>query len=216
MGKRITYDIVGGERFGMLTVLKELSRRFNGRQNYRYVLCKCDCGKEVEIRLTSITSENSKSCGCLTRKNDKTNLDTSTHKLSKHSLYHTYHKILNRCYDESNERYHRYGGRGIKVCKEWRKDFISFYNWAMSNGWQKGLQIDRYPNNDGNYEPNNCRVTTSLENNNNRADNVIIMFNGNNVTIPMLARMVNIPYKQLYYRIATKKMTAEQAIKYDS
>ena len=187
--KKTKYNLLGGEKFGMFVVLSELPKR----DNYRYILCRCECGSEIEIRLTSITSGASKSCGCLTRANDKNNLDTSTHGLSKHPLYKVYYGILRRCYDTSSQRYNDYGGRGIVMCEEWRNSFLSFYNWALANGWQRRLQIDRYPNNDGNYEPSNCRIATSQQNSNNKRNTTKVKFNGENITVTDLARGTNIP-----------------------
>lgn len=70
--------------------------------------------------------------------------------------------MLARCYDPKHEHYHYYGGRGIQVCEEWRDDFLNFYDWAMSNGYQDNLTIDRI-NPDGNYTPGNCRWATRKE-----------------------------------------------------
>lgn len=81
------------------------------------------------------------------------------HGMSKTRLYASYHAMKKRCYNNNDKRYHRYGGRGITVCAEWldkKNGFINFYNWAMANGYQDDLTIDRI-NNDGNYEPSNCR-----------------------------------------------------------
>lgn len=66
--------------------------------------------------------------------------------------------MIDRVTNKNNPRYERYLGRGITICEEWRNDFMSFYNWSMDNGWESGLSIDRI-NNDGNYEPSNCRWT---------------------------------------------------------
>lgn len=72
-----------------------------------------------------------------------------------------------RCYVVKNKSYHRYGGRGIKICQEWLGEKDVFINWALENGSKKGLQIDRRDN-DGNYEPGNCRFVTPLVNSNNK------------------------------------------------
>jgi hypothetical protein len=71
--------------------------------------------------------------------------------------------MKDRCYNKNNKSYKNYGGRRIKVYYEWKDNFINFYNWAIENGWEKGLQIDR-KNNDGNYYPSNCRFVTPLVN----------------------------------------------------
>jgi len=89
------------------------------------------------------------------------------HGHSGHLLYGVWRAMKARCYNSNNKKYEYYGGRGIIVCKEWLVDFMNFYSWAIKNGWEKGLQIDRKEN-DGNYEPENCRFVTSKSNNNNQ------------------------------------------------
>lgn len=98
----------------------------------------------------------------------------TTHGLSKHPLYLTWRNIIKRCHWDKYKFKHRYADRGIIVCDLWRYNFVNFYNWAIENNWQKGLQIDRI-NNDGNYEPNNCRFVTSATNNRNRSNNVLTL-----------------------------------------
>ena len=83
--------------------------------------------------------------------------------LSNHPLRAKYDDLKNRCYNKNNTSYKWYGGRGIKVCDEWKNNFKSFYDWAIENNWQKGLQIDRIDNNK-NYAPDNCRFVTPKEN----------------------------------------------------
>lgn len=85
-----------------------------------------------------------------------------THGLNKHPLYAVWTCMKQRCYNPRNPKYDGYGGRGITVCSEWLDSFQVFYNWAIANGYKKGLTIDRI-NNDGNYCPQNCRWATPLE-----------------------------------------------------
>lgn len=83
------------------------------------------------------------------------------------TLVSRYKHIKERCYNPNSKAYKRYGARGIKMCEEWLNDYMAFENWAFSNGFQEGLAIDRIDN-DGNYEPNNCRFVTLKENNQKR------------------------------------------------
>lgn len=93
-------------------------------------------------------------------------MGAKTHRLSNHPLYHCLAGMIQRCTNKKNAAYKYYGGRGILLCAEWRNNFEAFYLWAIDNGWEKGLTIDRI-NNDGNYEPGNCRWVTLKENMNN-------------------------------------------------
>lgn len=86
---------------------------------------------------------------------------------------HTWRNMKHRCYNPSNTHYRYYGGRGIEVCEEWLTSFSSFKEWAESNGWAPGLEIDRI-NNDGNYSPDNCRFVAQRENKNNCSYTVLL------------------------------------------
>jgi hypothetical protein len=82
---------------------------------------------------------------------------------TKHPIYHLRYTIMTRCYNASGSDFRFYQGRGIKVCDEWKNDFIAFFKWCIDNGWQKGLVLDRI-NNSKDYTPENCRFITNSEN----------------------------------------------------
>jgi len=158
-----------GDRFGRLVVTGEADRHITSTgQIKRIIRCQCDCGRDTKVFLSALRNSKipTNSCGCLQAERAK-NANTQ-HGLSQHSLYGKLEGMKKRCYNPKVSGYHRYGGRGIKICEEWLNNFMSFYNWAMANGWKEGLQIDRI-NNDGNYEPNNCRFVTSAVNNRNQS-----------------------------------------------
>lgn len=98
------------------------------------------------------------------------------HGLKNHLIYKLYGYIRQRCHNPNNPSYHRYGGRGITMCDEWIKSFMSFYNWCIENGWQPGLEIDRKENDLG-YSPDNCRFVTDKVNANNRHNTTLLFFN---------------------------------------
>jgi len=89
--------------------------------------------------------------------------------LSSHPLYNVWYHMKHRCYNKTSKHYHRYGGRGITVCKEWKDDFLCFYGWALANGWEPGLTIDRTDNDKG-YSLDNVRFIPIRENERNRGN----------------------------------------------
>lgn len=172
-----------GMKFGRLTVLKRV-------EPFSYPIywrCICDCGNEVTVRGSHLKDEHVRSCGCLA-------VDTSTtHGLSNHRIYNIWCKMLSRCNNSHNNEFHNYGARGIKICDEWQLNFMSFYNWSMKNGYSDNLTIDRIDNN-GNYEPNNCRWTTAKEQANNRRSNKLLEYNGEIKTIAQWCEMYSLNY----------------------
>lgn len=126
------------------------------------------------------------------------------HGLSKHPLFRVWSHILDRCYNiaPAHINYRYYQGKGIKVCDEWKNNFKVFYDWAIANGWQKSLTIDRLDSN-GNYEPENCQFITRSENSKRMAkDNPTYgEYNGNSV---LNENMV----KEIKYRLAAKESGA--------
>lgn len=186
-----------GEKFGRLTVLKELPERKHGGKVYR---CQCDCGNTVDVRKDILKSGNTKSCGCLQReKASITAKNKRTHGQSKTRLYGIYHHIINRCYNENVRNYSNYGKRGIKVCDEWLHNFQAFYEWAMNNGYRETLTIDRI-NVNGNYEPSNCRWATPKQQSNNRRSSILLTYNGETKTIKQWAEKLNCKYCTMVYR----------------
>ena len=141
-----------GQVFGRLTV--ESFSHMNGKHSYWN--CRCECGNIHIVRSDCLKGGLVKSCGCLNREPRGI-----THGQSKTKLYHVWAGIKQRCNNPNANHYDRYGGRGITYCKEWEK-YEPFYTWAMNNGYQEGLTIDRIDN-DGNYEPTNCRWITIAE-----------------------------------------------------
>ena len=97
-------------------------------------------------------------------------------------LYMIYYHIKTRCFNKKDIRWKHYGGRGITICKEWKNDYLSFKNWALSNGYKQNLSIDRIDN-DGNYCPENCRWSTTKEQCNNKRNNLHITAFGETKTI---------------------------------
>lgn len=148
------------QAFGRWTVLQYDCTK-NGEA---YWLCKCTCGTVRSVNGYHLRSGRSTSCGCYSAELKRENFPRTTHGLKKANprLYRIWQGMLNRCRRPKDKYYQRYGGRGISVCEEWHC-FPAFYEWAMANGYQDNLTIDRIDVN-GNYEPSNCQWLTMAEN----------------------------------------------------
>lgn len=161
-----------GRKFGKLLVIS--FSHYHSTRSTTVWDCLCDCGKHKKVARGELISKTAISCGCYRKDVPK----EIKHGLINHPLYRVWADIKTRCYSKSAKSYVYYGGRGIKMCDEWKNDFKLFYDWSISNGWEKGLQIDRYPNNNGNYEPINCRYATRKDNIKNRRCSILIEING--------------------------------------
>ena len=153
-------------------LIKDLDMMFateSSKQETRFGIYRCGfCGTEFKANTYEINRGGIKSCGCYQKR--RTIETNKTHGLSNTRLSGIWSEIKNRTLNSKYKDYLDYGGRGITICDEWKNDFMSFYNWAMSNGYEenKGLSIDRIDN-DGNYEPSNCRwVSSNIQNRNKR------------------------------------------------
>lgn len=146
MGNKIEMK---GKKFNRLLVISESHKRKEGY----YWECLCDCGNHTVVLGQKLRNGHTKSCGCLQAIN--TSKANTKHGMSHSRLTNIHSSMKKRCNNRNNKNYEGYGGRGIKVCEEW-EDFATFAEWALKNGYKDHLTIERI-NNDGNYEPDNCK-----------------------------------------------------------
>lgn len=146
---------VWGQKIGNNGVQYLCDNRF--KNGIRYAFLRCSCGKIFIANIQQIKTNWTRGCGCKLKTKDG---------LSKHPLYIVWSNMMRRCTNKFSIQYKDYGGRGIKVCKQWH-NFIVFYEWSINNKYEKGLFIDRINNNKG-YTPDNCRFVTRGTNNRNK------------------------------------------------
>jgi hypothetical protein len=180
-------------RYGRLTVIALHHR--DARKAYWE--CKCDCGKTTIVRNCALTSGNTKSCGCL---NDELRLDRNyTHGLSDCVEYRAWSYMKTRCCNTDIKSAPRYSGRGIKICDRWLDSFENFYE-DMGKKPSPKHSLDRI-NNDGDYEPSNCRWATWEEQANNNSNNVKFVIDGETITRANLCKKYGINYSAFRHRI---------------
>ena len=150
-----------GQRFGKLEVLERVANR---KSKARW-LCQCDCGARKEIQAANLRNGNTRSCGCGMRTHGMTGM--RTHGMTSTPEYGIWKGMKRRCLNPRDSYWENYGGRGISICERWLNSFENFYA-DMGKRPSPDLSIDRYPNNDGNYEPANCRWATKSQQNANR------------------------------------------------
>jgi len=151
-----------GLTFGRLTVL----RRSENRGDRVVWLCKCECGQEKSIEANSLRTGKTKSCGCLLSETMRKR--QYKHGFGNERLWIIWRNMIDRCTNTKHPNYRRYGGRGTSVCNEWKNNYLAFKSWALSHSYADNLTIDRTDNN-GNYEPDNCKwVTTDVQDYNKR------------------------------------------------
>lgn len=168
-----------GQRFGRWVVVEDIGTVRDRWAFKSAVIVKCDCGAVKQLFYSVLKSKLSTSCGCYRRETASNMIKNKEHKhnLSKHPLYQIWRGMKCRCLNPTDRGYKDYGGRGITVCDEWVNDFKSFYNWAINNGWEKGLINDRRDNNKG-YSPDNCRFVDDATSMRNTRNNNNISYNG--------------------------------------
>lgn len=192
MKKIKKHSISAGDKFGRWTVVVAES---SNKNNQYMAIMQCECGVEKEVSISNVVLGKSKSCGCLAK--EETGDRARTHGMSKTREYATWNRMWSRCTNPIVERYPIYGGRGIRVCNRW-KNFENFFE-DMGFIPSKLHSIGRI-NNDGNYEPSNCRWETPKQQRENKSSNRFITRNGESKTVSQWSDETGIPYSRLYQR----------------
>lgn len=163
----------------MKLITKYPREKHNNGFYYYYGLFLCPyCDKEVRKRLSA--GKTDKSCGCMTSKIISKVNTKHGDGYNSSGLYNIWHQMKKRCYSPNSKRYKDWGGRGITICKQWKESYVKFKFWALNNGYKDGLTIER-KNNNGNYEPLNCKWATRKEQVRNKKNNKLTMEKANQI-----------------------------------
>lgn len=182
-----------GRKYNQLTVLEYGGSRQFSKSRESTWKCRCVCGKELVVAQRYLVTGGTKSCGCIVGKHKRTHGATGT------TEYRAWDAMRRRCNDAGDTRYPGYGGRGIRVCERWMK----FENFIADMGIRPSADhsLDRYPNNDGNYEPGNCRWATRVQQSNNRRSSRTLTINGQTKTYAQWERQVGLPAGRIFKRL---------------
>lgn len=183
------------QRFGRLVVLHEAGRSKAGKVLW---LCQCDCGNTKIVVGGDLRSGKTTSCGCYHQDVAATQATIHGERFSR--LYRIWGAMKYRCYNPSAAHYANYGGRGIKVCAEWKRSFPAFQKWALENGYSDGLSIDRIDV-DAGYSPGNCRWVDETTQARNKRSNRNLIFRGKNQSVAAWADETGIPAQTIYHRL---------------
>ena len=206
-------DLIG-KRFGKLVVISVVPKEERKDKKRMYYNVICDCGTRKVVRRDSLTSGAVISCGC-TQKERARELRLK-HDYYNERLYKVWAGMKQRCSNPNNKEYSKYGGKGISVCSEWANSYPVFREFMLSHGYDPNAPfgkctIDRI-NNDGDYEPNNCRIITIQEQQHNRETSAFYYLNGEKLTLAQVAEKTGIKRVTLQCRL-DKGMSIEDAIR---
>lgn len=203
-----------GQRYSRLVVLAHAGRSRAGKLLWQ---CLCDCGSTCVAPTGALRSGNTKSCGCLSRERaaQRAYERSTTHGLSGHPLYHTWSHMISRCTDPSNADFGNYGGRGISVCERWlvgQGGMSGLECFIADVGDRpKGTSLDRV-NNNGNYEPKNCRWASRSVQSRNKRTNIVVRVEGKKLCLKDACEAVGANYSTVQYRIRNGMSFNEAAV----
>ena len=199
---------LAGQKFGRLTILRRLGiLQCYGREQ-ECVMCRCDCGNERVLPESYVKSGHTRSCGCAHGQRLKADDGRVSHDLCGTRIHSIWSKMKGRCYCVTDAKYPRYGGRGIKICERWQK-LENFYA-DMGDPPSGEYSIDRIDN-DGNYEPENCRWATTTQQQRNKSTNHRFEYQGKLRPISEIAELCGIDHQTLYHRLVEAELPVEEA-----
>ena len=201
-----------GKKYNSLTVIEKAETRILPSGQHKTMWkCKCDCGRTTIVASYALRNNGIRSCKVCGK--EKSANSRKTHGMSYTRLHNIWTGMKSRCYNPNHMHYKNYGGRGIVVCEEWKSNFQSFHDWAVSNGYSEELTIDRIDNN-GNYEPSNCQWCTKKEQANNTRRNKRITYNGQTKTLAQWAEEFKISQDLLGERLL-RNIPFQEAVKHE-
>lgn len=190
------YGVQIDAEFGKWTVI---GKPFSTGSKKWMAVVMCKCGNTKPVDCSSLASGGTLGCKSCHISHIKTR-----HNDCYSRLYRVWANMKARCMNPKADAYKDYGGRGISICPEWLGNYQAFQEWALANGYADDKQIDRYPNNDGNYEPTNCRFVLCVENQRNRRSNRTFKAFGETKCIAEWAQDARcvVKYQLLLYRVS--------------
>ena len=197
-----------GKRFGKLVITGFTGKR---RRGYLVWECLCDCGNIAEIDTGHLKRERpTETCGC-SKSRERLSLRSTTHGMTDTPEWLAWRNMIVRCTDATCDSWRNYGGRGITVCERWMNSFESFIA-DMGTRPSVTHSLDRYPDQDGNYEPDNCRWATTKVQANNTRRNRFLTYQNKTQTIMQWADELGIKYSTISSRLA-RGDNAERALR---
>lgn len=195
-----------GDKFGRLTVIAPAVRPRHLKARGRWWHCRCDCGDQTVLAVSqsALRSGNTRSCGCLQREGAANR--SRTHGLHKSREYRAWNNMISRCHCPNWPKYHDYGGRGIRVCRRWRKSFQDFY--ADMGPCPPGMTLERIGNDKG-YSPENCKWATYAEQLRNTRQTRFVTFKGETMCIADWAMRLGIRHGVIWHRLKIGLPVAE-------
>lgn len=173
-------------------------------------LCKCDCGNKLIVSRGHLKNSHTQSCGCLQKQ--RISEIKKTHGMDGTRLHNIWRSMISRCCTKSSGSYNNYGARGIKVCSEWISNFCNFQIWAVKNGYNDDLYLERIDNN-GDYCPENCCWISYKAQQRNKRTNHFMTCDGETKTMIEWSEITGINYGTLSNRVNALKWSDEKALK---